>query len=504
MRALFSPAFKDCPIRSVARITVELTTPLHVGTGRREDESDAGFVRDASGLPLIPGSSIAGRLRRLLGAHDASRPSSFGHQKENSGFGSRLIISNAVIHDHTGTPRDGVVSSAEIKKDDILHAAVTPTLRDHVRLNERGTAAHRGKFDDLSVCAGHRFTFEIEFIQADTDEDHGHWQLLLSAFASPHFRLGGRTRRSFGGLRLHAISQASWDLRCPEAFAAYAALPASLREPATGLSRSEIEATGGTFPVGSFASFPQRQYTGPKPPSSILSTEVEDLTLTLTPQDFWMFGGGSDPDADASPVHDRLIVWPENGSPPRVESRWVIPFSGVKGALSHRTLFHARIRAGAWAGETDADAERAEASALASHRSIFGCVKTVHVESSACGRLFGDDVWLGPVEASGFLEPERLQHHVAIDRLTGGASDTALFSDKPLFQSRESASGETITIPLFLENPPASSSAELGDHFRAGRAALVEALRDVQEGRLALGGLTGRGYGRFAAPPSNP
>ena len=47
----------------LARVTIEFLTPFHVGNGQPDDLTDSPVIRDPSGLPTIPGSSIAGVLR---------------------------------------------------------------------------------------------------------------------------------------------------------------------------------------------------------------------------------------------------------------------------------------------------------------------------------------------------------------------------------------------------------------------------------------------------------
>ena len=45
------------------RCTIELDSPLIIGTGKGDSLHDAVFVQDANGLPVIPGTTIAGVLR---------------------------------------------------------------------------------------------------------------------------------------------------------------------------------------------------------------------------------------------------------------------------------------------------------------------------------------------------------------------------------------------------------------------------------------------------------
>ena len=64
--------------RYIARIVLEAETPLVVGTGDKNIQTDAVVATDVNGLPYIPGSSIAGVLRHAIGEDSESGNSLFG------------------------------------------------------------------------------------------------------------------------------------------------------------------------------------------------------------------------------------------------------------------------------------------------------------------------------------------------------------------------------------------------------------------------------------------
>jgi CRISPR/Cas system CSM-associated protein Csm3 (group 7 of RAMP superfamily) len=77
---------------------------------------------------------------------------------------------------------------------------------------------------------------------------------------------------------------------------------------------------------------------------------------------------------------------------------------------------------------------------------------------------------------------DRTRTHVAIDRFTGGARKTALYTMQVL---------ESGTIPLLVE-----PLAELGElRLREIRAVLRLVLDDLNDGIIGLGAGTARGYG---------
>lgn len=52
--------------RMIARITLEATSPLAVGSGEKDIITDAPVARDVNDLPYIPGTSLMGIIRHSL------------------------------------------------------------------------------------------------------------------------------------------------------------------------------------------------------------------------------------------------------------------------------------------------------------------------------------------------------------------------------------------------------------------------------------------------------
>ncbi len=466
----------NCLLRYVARVVIELETPLHVGTGREWDESDAGVVLDANGLPAIPGSSIAGVLRDACGGGGGEEVANslFGYQRaagrggRGEGQGSRLSISWACIHDQDDRPVFGLKDI--IDSDRVLNVARAPTLRDHVRIGRSGTVASRCKFDELVVHAGHRFTFELELV--GRPEDEADWGRLIALLQDPVVRFGGKVRRGLGRFRVERLSRRCFDLTKIEDFDAYRRMDGRISE----------------------APLPGVPWEAPQPGSSGDGGGVEALRLKLRPRFFWMFGGGGDSEADMAPVRDHFIAWKkregqaDQGTP---EERFYLPGSSIKGALRHRTLFHACAFVGCFADRPDWRDKLKGAEAMV--RDLFGeqipeGERDDRDTPCARGRVFIDDVFLEgepgtllPSRKDGFLAEPHLQHHVGIDRFIGGAREALLFTEKPLFQRGPIA----IVIHLRGEVDPSA------------RQAFDMALDDLCQGRLPLGGGAGRGLGYF-------
>jgi hypothetical protein len=454
---------------------LEFTTPFHVGAGREGGGLDALVVTDANGLPALPGSSLAGVLRAAFARrHGGERADKFfGWQTGDQGSGSRLVVSWGCLHDRHDRPLEGLRDGLP-GDDPVLADALGLHGRDHVRLGHRGAAEKGGKFDERHVAAGHRFTCELELAD-DPAAGDADWQALLALLASGELRLGGKTRRGYGAFRVERLTQATFDLADPVQFAAYACHPASLAAPAPALA----------------------PFT-PAPAAS--GADTVTLTLHLRPRGWWMFGGGEDlpptmpgdgktkeDPADMAPLRDRRIVW-ENGAGRVARDLLVLPATAIKGALAHRVAFHANRLANVWADQhAEPLCDRCGESNPAV-RDLFGFQSGRW--GGQRGHLILDDVFWPDTPAGTPLRPDppaQRVPHVSIDRFTGGAADSLLFDERPLWQGD--------FPPLILR---VTDAAQLSAD---AKKALHAALLDLIEGRLALGAGAGRGLGYFEAAP---
>lgn len=436
------------PIRYVAWITVEAASPFLISRGP-EKGRDAVWMADAHGLPTLPGSSIAGVLRSLatdtLGEAAVADLMGWSAGGDDRGRGSRLDVGWGAIHDATGTPVTRLRSPDAVAADPVLRAATAGLLRDHVRINHEGGAAHRGKFDRLVVGPGHRFTFELAL--AGRPEDREAWDELLALVAGTGFRLGGATRAGYGVFHCVTLREGVFDLATAQGLRDWSALsPGFSGEPA--LRRRALPAPGGT---------------------------AVTAVLRLRPEGGWMFGRGPEEDeADLTPVSVAPIVWDERGNGRVGDARLLVPGSGLKGAIAHRAAFHARAELLAGLPE----AERAEARAA--------MMRDPDARPDAAAELFGTmpndegTPRAGRVRIGDLLvtAPTVDLPHVSIDRFTGGARDGFLFTERVALN---------VDLPIVVEVDRSVSPS--------ARRSLRRALEDMAEGRLPVGGGTGRGHG---------
>lgn len=446
----------------VARVVLEAATPLSVSTGTPDNVFDTALVRDANGLPAIPGTSLAGVLRHLwIDTHgENSVDDLFGHQRGRTGLPSRVTVSWGALLDSQGSPAEGLLLGKESKRlEDPFYAAAlaqidAPVFRNRVRLTHRGAAAHRGKFDRAVLPAGNRFAVELRLWAKDGD-DGTQWRNLLDLLGHPGFRLGGATRAGLGRIRCVSVHQRRFDLCDPEQTTAFRSL---------GRGLAEV--------VGLESYVPYEEDFG-----------WLRGTLMLKARGLWRIGQGDvpldekvDKPADLLPVVEGSIRLTDSAGT-RTSTMLLIPAASVKGTLAHRMAFHANRHAHRWADQIEpGDKELAKPPAV---QALLGDVKEGNDGRAGC--LFIDDGFL-PTDAATVT---RLMHN-AIDRFTGGVRDRVLYEEESLL-------GGELNIELALDCRRLRGKGNEDDARRAFKAALD----DLCQGRLALGSRTTTGNGFF-------
>ncbi len=451
----------------IARLVLEAESALSVSTGNPDGVFDSALVRDANGLPALPGTAVAGVLRHLWidtwgNGDEASAEPLFGFQHRKQGEASSLTVSWGALLDSHGQPAEGLLLDKQKKRleNDPLYKTVlvqadSPVFRDRVRLTHRGAAADKGKFDRSVLPAGHRFALELR-LWAPQDDDGGNWEKLLTLLAHPAFRLGGSTRAGLGKMKLIQLHQACFDLRSAEDVAQFQALPSGLGE-TVGLSEMTVT-----------------------PPQT---DRFMTATLALKATGLWRVGqgnvslsnGGKVP--DLLPKTEECIRW-DKGKGERQPRMLLLTASSLKGALAHRMAFHARRFSGQWnTGELNDERP-------AAIDAILGSIKDSNQKDDAdkgkAGALFIDDAWL----ATDKTTVARLMHNV-IDRFTGGVRDRMLFEEESLL-------GGELNVSLALDTERIDPV-----HRDIARRAFKAALDDLCAGRLAIGSKTTTGNGFF-------
>lgn len=187
---------------------IEVITGLHIGGGGETGmigAVDSPVVRDPhTHLPIIPGSSIKGKLRSLLAKHFVLKPGQrthnddaeevkrlFGSSEANNIMQSRLQVSDAFFSDETQSKFDELdIAYTEIKFENTINRL---TAIANPRQIER-------------VTRGALFNFQFIYNvlnQDEVEEDFAH--LKQAMLLLEHDYLGGGGTRGNGRIRFNDI-----------------------------------------------------------------------------------------------------------------------------------------------------------------------------------------------------------------------------------------------------------------------------------------------------------
>lgn len=175
------------------QIRLSQRSPLCITNGEGEI-SDLDLLRDARGLPFLPGSALAGLLRSLTDEKNAEEL--FGYITVERQQESRLIVSDACL------PKDAKVKVSE---------------RDGVGVDETTGSAKKGaKFDFQVVETGEPYTGVLELTYgALGDETPAMLHKLMERVAAEGLSAGHRTSRGYGKLDAE-IREKTFDLSDPD------------------------------------------------------------------------------------------------------------------------------------------------------------------------------------------------------------------------------------------------------------------------------------------------
>jgi len=449
--------------RFISRVVMEADTPLALGCGEGDIITDSLVAKDVNGLPYIPGSSIAGVVRHMIGDAEASR--FMGFQKDDKGHGSNVIFSDARMVGHDGKVVDSLVK-VDWNNPFYAHYNALP-IREHVRIGHRGSAEKSGKFDEQVVFKGTRFCFEIEMLSKSRD-DVEDFNTVIDKIRAKDFTLGSGTRSGFGRMKVIEIRTKELDLASDD--------------------KTDLEAY--IEKSSSLASEWPWQSDDISSDGSLQGVKYREYELKIAPADSFIFAAGyGDDKSDMAPVRESIVKW-NCGKPEFVDNCILIPASSFKGALSHRTAYHYNRLTGVFANKL-ADAGDTVANHVGKNNlavlTLFGSEgKKKEGTSKVEGKKRGQVIFSDIVEERRDMK-DMLQNHVRIDSLTGGAADGALFGEKVVYGAGGGFSFKAL-VPEKLSG--IEDEKVVIDAFE-------EALKDVCRGYLPLGGGASRGHGTF-------
>ncbi|PID41615.1 MAG: hypothetical protein CSB48_13855 [Proteobacteria bacterium] len=457
----------------VTQLVIETRSPMAINSGSRETGFDTQLARDVNGLPYIPATAIAGVWSHVIqsapcAASDkekslALRDKWLGTTEQSSS----LSISNGRVLNSKNQAVLPLTPIAEIEQDAVLNllSQQRPHHRERVAINDRGVARETGKFDQILLPKGVRFSITLRWSDRGRGDNatlhKDEWQELLSLWHDPAFAFGSSTRNGLGKIKVIACEQHEIDLS--QGQSAAARLRQALNTQARVTSENRL----------------------PEPGKSSSLRLIAELPLQAL--DNWRCGSGSELLGKNRPENAVALItyseprfeWKKNVASLK-KNKAVLCGSSIKGMIAHRVAYHWRKHKEIWAetmaesGHDDWQQRPGELTAL------FGLASENH-EDSRAGRLYIDDCDID-------YEHTVIRHHNSVDRFTGGVRKGALFSEELLYRPR-------FTIKLWLRRD-AQLSSEL-------EAALADTLNDLKLGLLPMGAGSGRGTS-LVMPCANP
>lgn len=432
--------------RIFIRGLLHLDTPTHFGGSEAEGATDMPLLYDAKDghSPLLTGASIAGALRNYLREYEKGYSWAEKVAEPQKSWAEQLfghLHEEANPQDLQRPKRSSVQSWLMI--DDAL--GTVPVLGDAVEVRDgvaiegkTRTAKKDAKFDLELLAAGTVFPMNFElWVSKDNPQLLESLAIALHGLESGEIGLGKRKRRGYG--RCHVTGWQVWRYRMDD-----------VEQLLGWLTHHDKQATN--YQKGIYS------LLGVQPTSTHQGNWFKlHATFALQGSLFIRSYGTGKNDPDAA----YQSSWRDGVAKP------VLPGTSLAGVLRARGL---RI------AQTVGNEEKAKSLI----NSLFGGERKDEAgnEFLQASRLTVEETVIKPETAVTDL----VQNRVSIDRFTGGARDTALFNQQPLFAKDETV----VTVDLHLQNP---------EDYDVGLLLLL--LKDLWTEDLPLGGESSVGRGRL-------
>lgn len=461
--------------------TLLAKSPIHVGGLSAMADVDLTLAVNGTGAYYIPGTSLAGALRGWLKEESSRIDALWGYQKSSNGkdegHASFVVVEDAPIEDAT---RGGAGET------------VVTEIRDGVGIDRfSGSAAETVKFNRAILPKGVRIPLALTLEQGGDDEAWAEARCLfadtLHALQSGAIRLGAAKTRGLGKIELQDLKIVEQDL-------------SSFDGMFNTLSADESNTIGlaALVPEGYRWQLPQQiEITvGWKPVGPVMvKAEAEGIAVDMLP-----------------------LVSQDEGQP-----CFVIPGSAVKGALRSQAERIMRTLLSQDIPQTKDPKQRFidQLNGIPVVDQLFGQGAkqqgALAVDDCYATQKLAAPEWAAVETATSeqalqtALQAANLSHvqqafHVGIDRWTGGAADSQLYSTLELMDVNWAPICLTVDLARLqaaekTEEEQAEKEQieeEQTDSAQVGIALLVLLLRDLARGRIPLGYGTNRGMGAIA------
>jgi CRISPR-associated protein Csm3 len=204
---------------------ISLLSGLHIGSGSDEMRIggiDKPVIKNAKGIPYIPGSSLKGKVRSLLEWANEAGVKKSGEPlctSDSMNLIARIFGNGAINQEYDGGPtrvcfRDApMVNAEELRASGHLTEAKT-----EISMNRRTGAAKNGGLHVMErVPAGARFEFEVSFKIFDFGDGGKRDREAFAALKKglemlEADSLGGAGSRGYGRIKLKFEESSAWQM----------------------------------------------------------------------------------------------------------------------------------------------------------------------------------------------------------------------------------------------------------------------------------------------------
>jgi CRISPR/Cas system CSM-associated protein Csm3 (group 7 of RAMP superfamily) len=373
----------------IVRAEINNTSPLLIGKGEGES-SDTDIMLWHDGRPYIPGSSLAGVLRKRF-CEWCSIKDKVQNKKEIEKFWG------------TDDSKKQETFQSHIIFDDLLpqeSSAFEITIRDGVRIEHKTSiAANQGKYDYQLLEPGVTFDFKAEITIREGMDSGVFRKIALSIGAiikNNDFRIGALTSGGFGKIDVKAFEAHHYDFKSSDEDKAKSAAIAWFDYLKNGTPND-------AYLIKDVEPFVLHHKTF----AVVANFKIKSALIT-----------GSYTSNPNLPDKSQLT---SNG-------KYVLSGKAIRGALRHRTV---KIL-----NTLNCDGDECI-------KPLMGYVDPKNPKTRAVkSRLRIEESHLDSFEAM-------TQNRIRIDRFTGGVMDGALFNSAPVWQKGEN----TLTLSFAITNP---------------------------------------------------
>jgi CRISPR/Cas system CSM-associated protein Csm3 (group 7 of RAMP superfamily) len=442
----------------VRRIIIEadliLETPAHLGGGEKNGTEMLLLTDALEGKPLLTGASVAGALRHHLLRLEHGYLTTDDSDVRQNKFTWATRLFGSAYDEQYGEQSRVIVDDAlgkEKQADDPKNKTPLLEIRDGVRLDGRTRTAEDQKLFSHQVwAAGTPFPLrlEVQFYESDGKGDTllGALCAALGGFSDGSITLGARKSRGYGRVRMEQARVFDLDLKTKKGLKGWLDLPACLPLP---------DDTNGVIDFAAFAA----TYQTNRPTDHRAFFQIE---ATFALEDSLLIRAGS----DVSQMQHLMSA----GNP-------VLSGTSLAGALRARAVKICQTFAPPPPPSEDEKTPKQPELV----NGIFGPLGDDKPNEQEERKLKGSRLHVRESVIEQGLT-DWVQARVKIDRFTGGAFDTALYDQQPVFAKPETQ----VCLKVTLRNP---QPAEIG--------LLLLLLKDLWTADLALGGESQVGRGRL-------